>query len=147
MLQRGVTLEEVDIAMKTASVFEYRHDGITKVGYYAEERKLFVGTVDGLVTTVMTGIGPEYVEKERAGMRMTYDREVDAAYLYVQDPIAPGSAVTTHVCEVNTPGSIHLDLDRDGRLLGVEILDASRVLTESALRNAERLYAPAASRK
>ncbi len=49
--------------MKSAAAFEYRHEGINKVGYYAQDKKLFVGTVDGVVTTVMTGIGRDYVDR------------------------------------------------------------------------------------
>jgi uncharacterized protein YuzE len=80
-------------------------------------------------------------------MKTTYDLLVDAAYIYLQDPIAPGEVGTTHVGDAEPAGSIHLDPDRDGRLLGVEILNASRVLAERALADAERIFAPAASRK
>ncbi len=81
-------------------------------------------------------------------MRMTYDREVDAAYVHLEDTISAGAAVTTQVCDVKViVGQIHLDIDRDGRLLAIEILDASRVLTETVLSQAERIDAPVGSRK
>ncbi len=81
-------------------------------------------------------------------MRITYDREVDAAYIYLEDPIPAGAAVMTHVCDAAAAaGSIHLDFDGDGKLLGIEILDASRALPATALASAERLYSPAGSRK
>ena len=81
-------------------------------------------------------------------MRITYDNEVDAAYVYIEDHIPAGAAVTTHVCDTDlAAGSIHLDLDSDGRLLGIEILGASRVLPKKALAEAERIYVPADARK
>lgn len=65
MLQRGVTLEEVDLVLRSQMAFEYRHEGIDKVGYYDVERRLFVGTIDGLVTTVINGISQDYVDRLR----------------------------------------------------------------------------------
>jgi uncharacterized protein YuzE len=66
-------------------------------------------------------------------MKITYDRETDAAYIYLV-PIANGGVAQTYPCdpaEVN--GMINLDFDSDGRLLGIEVLDASRKLPKSVL--------------
>jgi hypothetical protein len=63
MEQRGVTLEEVIQVMRSTVAFSYRHEGIDKVGYYDANRTLFVGTIDGLVTTVIKGIGQDYVDR------------------------------------------------------------------------------------
>jgi uncharacterized protein YuzE len=64
-------------------------------------------------------------------MRLTYDREADAAYIYLVDKILPGAVKLT--VPVETPkeysGMIHLDFGEDGKLLGIEILNASTVLT------------------
>ena len=60
----------------------------------------------------------------------SYDGEVDAAYIHLEHPIAPGSA--SRQVAVNT--DIVLDLDEDGHLLGLEILDARRHLPPALLQ-------------
>jgi uncharacterized protein YuzE len=62
-------------------------------------------------------------------MRVTYDALVDAAYIYLVDTPLPGSAVTTLSLdprEVN--GEVNIDLDFEGRIIGIEVLEASRLL-------------------
>jgi len=62
-------------------------------------------------------------------MKITYDESVDAAYIYLEDDIKPGGVARTYCCdpqEVN--GQIHLDFDAGGRLIGIEVLDASKRL-------------------
>jgi uncharacterized protein YuzE len=52
-------------------------------------------------------------------MKITYDPEVDAMYIELR---APGSeGVETKVADEG----IHLDYGADGKLVGIEILDAS----------------------
>lgn len=80
-------------------------------------------------------------------MRITYDQEANAAYIYLEDSIPPGAAVSTHVCDAGIEGGIHLDFDKDGRLLGIEVLNASRVLPGTALARLERIDEPVSSRK
>ena len=67
-------------------------------------------------------------------MRIEYDAECDMAYIYLTE-IAPGAAKRT------IPGShgsvrINLDLDAKGRLLGIEVFEASRVLPVELCTNA-----------
>ena len=67
-------------------------------------------------------------------MNVTYDRSVDAAYIYLAGEIRPGQVKKTYPCdptEVN--GQINLDFDEAGRLLGIEVLDAARLLPKSVL--------------
>jgi uncharacterized protein YuzE len=61
---------------------------------------------------------------DRVTLRLTWDWEVDAGYLYLTD-IGPGEAVSQRVIEnpVDGVGDIVLDFDREGRLLGIELLD------------------------
>ena len=66
-------------------------------------------------------------------MKFEYDKEVDAAYIYIEYPIKDGEAKKT--IELNE--NIILDFDEKGRLLGVEILDASKVLKKEALIEAQ----------
>ena len=74
-------------------------------------------------------------------MNVTYDRKVDAAYIRLAGGGGKGTVAFTYPCdpgEVN--GQIHLDFDGDGRLVGIEVLDASRLLPDELLveaRNAE----------
>ncbi len=66
-------------------------------------------------------------------MKFEYDKEVDAAYIYLEYPIKDGEAKKT--IELNE--NIILDFDEKGRLLGVEILDASKVLKKETLIEAQ----------
>ena len=54
-------------------------------------------------------------------MRITYDREADAAYIYLVDDIH--TPETRHVDE-----DINLDFDEHNQLVGIEVLSASQRL-------------------
>lgn len=75
-------------------------------------------------------------------MRLTYDPEVDAAYMMLVDAIAPGQA--RHQVEVphndGIAGQFILDFTEEGKLLGLEILFASDTLPASVLAAAEPLH-------
>lgn len=67
-------------------------------------------------------------------MRITYDRDADAAYIYLVDEIVIGGVARTVPVEaLAAEAMINLDFDADGRLLGIEVLDASRKLPASLL--------------
>jgi len=71
-------------------------------------------------------------------MRITLDRQVDAAYIYLSGPLLSGSVARTYPCDPYEAGAeINLDFDADGRLLGIEILDASKHLPLYLLKDAE----------
>ena len=57
-------------------------------------------------------------------MKIEYDKIVDAAYLYVVDDIKGGDAVKT----IELYDNIILDFDKNKKLLGIEILNVSKVL-------------------
>ena len=62
-------------------------------------------------------------------MRVAYDAHADAAYISLGEGIpAGGVARTVAVDPREIDGMIHLDFDREGRLVGIEVLDASRLL-------------------
>lgn len=66
-------------------------------------------------------------------MRITWDREVDAAYLYLTSiELAPGRDT------VDVDGSVLLDW-KDGRIVGIEVLTASVLLHPDLLAGAEIL--------
>jgi uncharacterized protein YuzE len=54
-------------------------------------------------------------------LRVTYDQEVDAAYVYLLAPTAVQSSVA-RTTTVNA--NINLDFDDEGRLVGIEVLGA-----------------------
>ena len=69
-------------------------------------------------------------------MKVTYDSSVDAAYIQLAREIAAGGVAKTHPCDpLEVGGEINLDFDAEGRLIGIEILDASKKLPAELLRN------------
>ena len=56
-------------------------------------------------------------------MKITYDPEVDALYIRFKE----GPVTTEHVAE-----GIAMDYDAEGKLAGIEILDAAQRLGDSA---------------
>jgi uncharacterized protein YuzE len=72
-------------------------------------------------------------------MRVTYDPEADAVYIYLCDHISAGDVAFTYPCDPReVDGMINLDFDGNGVLLGVEIMDASAKLSPQLLTKAER---------
>jgi uncharacterized protein YuzE len=70
-------------------------------------------------------------------VKITFDPTADAAYIYLVDEIAPGGVAKTYPCDPREVGGmINLDFDSDGRLLGIEVLDASKKLSAELLRQA-----------
>ena len=62
-------------------------------------------------------------------MKIVYDADVDAAYIYLAEQIdAGGVARTVMVDAVARDAMINLDFDHDGRLVGIEVMDASKHL-------------------
>ncbi len=67
-------------------------------------------------------------------MRISHDPEVDAAYIYMVDEIGRGEVARTYPCDPReVDGEINLDFDVEGRLLGIEIQDASHLLPSAVL--------------
>ncbi len=70
----------------------------------------------------------------RAGaIRVTYDRQVDASYVYLVDAAHRSRPVR----QVSAVVGVSFDLDATGRILGVEILDAKRRLRPETIAQAE----------
>jgi uncharacterized protein YuzE len=68
----------------------------------------------------------------RVALTCTYDREADAAYVYLDTPV-PAAAVRQVLPFDPENGMFVLDLDAEGHVLGLEILDASRHLPAALL--------------
>lgn len=71
-------------------------------------------------------------------MKITYDRSVDAAYIYLSD-IRPGQVKKTYACDPTEAGEINLDFDKNKILIGIEILDASKKLPKVILDIADNI--------
>jgi len=70
-------------------------------------------------------------------IRLELDRTVDAAYIYVGN--GTSKAAHTYPCDSGEiDAQIFLDFDDAGRLIGVEVLDASRHLAPEILAIAEK---------
>lgn len=62
-------------------------------------------------------------------MKLSYDRSVDAAYIQIAADIEAGEVAKTYPCDpLEVEGEINLDFDAQGRLIGIEVLDASKKL-------------------
>lgn len=60
-------------------------------------------------------------------------------YIQLADVVGAGGVAFTYGCDPSdVDGMIHLDLDSDGRLVGIEVLDASSKLPPEVLLQAER---------
>ncbi len=59
-------------------------------------------------------------------MKFEYDKEVDAAYIYLEDSVKSSRSV-----EIKE--DIIFDLDKNGKIIGIEILNASNLLNEKSL--------------
>jgi uncharacterized protein YuzE len=70
--------------------------------------------------------------------RFTVDHAADAAYLYVAPSIGAGESVENVIVE-RPQGTIVLDFDAEGHLLGVEIIGATTLLTPATLGDAGAL--------
>lgn len=70
-------------------------------------------------------------------MRVTYDADADAAYIYLVDQIGAGGVErTVPVDPSEAGGMINLDFDVSGYLVGIEVLDASSFLPPELLGGA-----------
>lgn len=69
-------------------------------------------------------------------IKVLYDPEVDAAKIYLKD-IDRGESVKTYLCDpLEVNGEINLDFNKEGQLIGIEVLDASKKLPKNILEGA-----------
>lgn len=68
-------------------------------------------------------------------MKITYNKKADAAYIYIKKRILPGEVKKTMALNHD----IKLDFDKNNKLVGIEILHASRNMPEKEVL--ERLAA------
>jgi hypothetical protein len=61
LLERDVSTDEIEDVLSQPS-FRYIFEGEWRTGFYDESSQIFVGSVDGRITTVMTDVEPDYVD-------------------------------------------------------------------------------------
>lgn len=68
-------------------------------------------------------------------LRVTFDREADAAYIYLADEprLSWRRGKTIPIDPAEIGGMVNIDLDDDGRLIGIEVLDARSLLSDKIL--------------
>jgi uncharacterized protein YuzE len=71
-------------------------------------------------------------------MRTTFDAEANAAYITLVPEIESGRSVRNEIVET-AGGTVVLDFDQAGVLLGVEVLGASKLLDGAFLAGSERI--------
>lgn len=70
-------------------------------------------------------------------IKIEYDKAADAAYIYLKE-IGPSGVGFTYPCDpIEVKGMINLDFDKEGKLEGIEIMDASKKLPKEILDKAE----------
>jgi uncharacterized protein YuzE len=77
---------------------------------------------------------------EGLGMKITYDASADAAYISLVDQVGACGVDRTYLCDpMEVGGMINIDLDRAGRILGIEVLTARALLASDLLQAAEQI--------
>jgi uncharacterized protein YuzE len=72
-------------------------------------------------------------------MRATHSIAGDSAYIYLKE-VGAGEAVAQHLVEdERIPAMVLLDLDADGRLIGIEVIGAAAALPSDLLNEAEQI--------
>ncbi len=66
-------------------------------------------------------------------MKIRYDKEADAAYIYLVDSIKDGEVKKT----ISLNDNIAVDLDAGEKIIGMEILSASKMLNKKLLLEAQ----------
>jgi len=80
----------------------------------------------------------DWLRRRPRGVHVTYDHEADAGYVYLVNPALHGR-ITDSVRLLDD--RVQIDLDEDGRIVGIEILDARVLMHEETREHALQLGA------
>jgi RHS repeat-associated protein len=61
MTERGISLDQARGLLESGNSFQYFHDGVWKTGFYDPASKLFIGSANGTVVTVIRGASQNYI--------------------------------------------------------------------------------------
>ncbi|MGF7229203.1 MAG: DUF2283 domain-containing protein [Candidatus Saccharibacteria bacterium] len=67
-------------------------------------------------------------------MKFTYDKETDAAYILFVESAQVSETLDCADVAQKVEGELLFDIDKDGHIVGIEILDAKDVLPDSLLQ-------------
>jgi uncharacterized protein YuzE len=73
------------------------------------------------------------VKDSHVPLRVTYDVQANAAYIYFVQDIEPGGVARTLSVDPSDGVMVNLDLDSNGRILGLEVLGARSLLSPNLL--------------
>jgi len=59
-------------------------------------------------------------------MRVELDKEADAAFVYFKENVAEGEVAKT----ISLDENLNVDLDKNGKILGIEVLNASKTISK-----------------
>ena len=72
-------------------------------------------------------------------MRIVFDKKNDIAYFHLINDSISAEAARTHACDpIGVNGEINLDFNEAGQLVGIEVLEARRLLPSELLAQAEK---------
>ena len=74
-------------------------------------------------------------------MKYTYDKNVDAVYIYLDYPNKVNTTDSFSIDKLLPFGDVNIDFDMKGLIVGIEILNASKYLSANFLKNAEKKQA------
>lgn len=67
MTQRGVSIDAAEKAL-AQTPFRYFHNDVWKTGYYDPVSRVFLGSVDGRITTVIGRASTNYIDNLKAAV-------------------------------------------------------------------------------
>ncbi len=149
--RRGATKEEIGFVLATGEVSEtyserYIAKGVLTGGYerpkgfYPHKELQVVYSIEGRVRHRSNHCYSPFRILEGSAMRITYSADVDAAYIYLTDQRGSVDTVVVDAERLD----LMLDFDFNERLVGVEVLDASKRLDLKHLRqHIDKLDGPA----
>lgn len=62
MVERGISLSDLETVIKNGESFQYFHEGVWKTGYYDPVSKIFFGVKNAEVTTVIRDVTTNYID-------------------------------------------------------------------------------------
>ena len=66
-------------------------------------------------------------------MKRTYDKEANAVYIYIDQ------SENKEVDSTDGEWPFNVDLDKDGNVIGIEVMDANTIFTSQYLESMEQL--------
>lgn len=76
---------------------------------------------------------------ERVIMNIDYDPEADAAYLAIAQPGTLSERQISAITIAEMEGEIEIDIDENGKVIGIEFVNASLILPSAFLNRANRI--------